>query len=143
MDIVTYALAKKLISSALTGIADAKVIDNDLIITTNDGQNFTIGFPQPSDYKVKNVDIDRVTGNGFEINQNSAFLIFDNCSINNAFVGVVFGPNIDTFDYEITEIFDEDGDSISVARHPQMIVKIPVDFVLNKNDMMRLKVFDI
>ena len=49
MDIVTYALAKKLISSALTGIADAKVIDNDLIITTNDGQNFTISFPQPSD----------------------------------------------------------------------------------------------
>ena len=34
------------------------LIDNDLIITTNDGQNFTIGFPQPSDYKVKNVDID-------------------------------------------------------------------------------------
>ena len=61
MDIVTYALAKKLISSALTGIADAKVIDNDLIITTNDGQNFTIGFPQPSDYKVKNVDIDNDT----------------------------------------------------------------------------------
>ena len=61
MDIVTYALAKKLISSALTGIADAKVIDNDLIITTNDGQNFTISFPQPSDYKVKNVDIDNDT----------------------------------------------------------------------------------
>ena len=58
MDIVTYALAKKLISSAVTGIADAKIIDNDLIIKTNDGKNFTIGFPQPSDYKVKDVDID-------------------------------------------------------------------------------------
>ena len=61
MDIVTYALAKKLISSALTGIADAKVIDNDLIISTNDGQNFKISFPTPSDYKVKNVDIDNDT----------------------------------------------------------------------------------
>ena len=54
-----------------------------------------------------------------------------------------FGPNIDTFDYEITEIFDEDGDSISVARHPQMIIKMKVDNKLSKYDMMRIKVFDI
>ena len=65
---------------------------------------------------------------------------------NNFSVGTVvqfFGPNIDTFDYEITEIFDEDGDSISVARHPQMIIKMKVDNKLSKYDMMRIKVFDI
>lgn len=65
---------------------------------------------------------------------------------NNFSVGTVvqfFGPNIDTFDYEITEIFDEDGNSISVARHPQMIIKMKVDNKLSKYDMMRIKVFDI
>ena len=54
-----------------------------------------------------------------------------------------FGPNIETFDYEITEIVNENDESIDVARHPQMIIKLKVDKKLNKNDMMRLKVFDI
>lgn len=54
-----------------------------------------------------------------------------------------FGPNIETFDYEITEIIDENNESIDVARHPQMIIKLRVDKKLNKYDMMRLKVFDI
>ena len=54
-----------------------------------------------------------------------------------------FGPNIETTNYIIDKIYDENDNIIEVARHPQMIVKIPVDFVLNKNDMMRLKVFDI
>ena len=54
-----------------------------------------------------------------------------------------FGPNIETFDYEVKEIYNEDGEIIDIARHPQMIVKLRVDTKLNKNDMMRLKVFDI
>ena len=65
---------------------------------------------------------------------------------NNFSVGTIvqfFGPNIETFDYKITEILDEDGNSISVARHPQMIVKMKIDNKLNKYDMMRIKVFDI
>ena len=54
-----------------------------------------------------------------------------------------FGPNIETFDYEITEILDENDENIDVARHPQMIIKLRVNKKLNKYDMMRLKVFDI
>ena len=54
-----------------------------------------------------------------------------------------FGPNVETFDYEITEIIDENEEKIDVARHPQMIIKMRVDKKLNKYDMMRLKVFDI
>ena len=41
------------------------------------------------------------------------------------------------------EFQNEDGDIIDIARHPQMIIKLRVDTKLNKNDMMRLKVFDI
>lgn len=54
-----------------------------------------------------------------------------------------FGPNIETFDYTIEEILDEDGKNIEIARHPQMIVKLKVPKKLEKNDMMRIKMFDI
>ena len=36
------------------------------------------------------------------------------------------GPNIDTLEYKIEEIIDEDGNNIEVARHPKMIVKLKV-----------------
>lgn len=65
---------------------------------------------------------------------------------NNFKVGDVvqfFGPNTETFEYEVTEIMDENNESIEVARHPQMIIKLKVDKSLNKFDMMRVKVFDI
>lgn len=65
---------------------------------------------------------------------------------NNFKVGTMvqfFGPNIETFDYEVTEILDENNESIEIARHPQMIIKLKVDKKLNKNDMMRIKIFDI
>lgn len=54
-----------------------------------------------------------------------------------------FGPNIETFEYEVNEIYNEDDEVIEVAKHPQMIIKLKVDTKLNKYDMMRLKVFDI
>ncbi len=53
-----------------------------------------------------------------------------------------FGPNIDTFNYVLKEIYDEDNNRISVARHPRMIVKIRIEKPLYKYDMMRIKVFD-
>ena len=65
---------------------------------------------------------------------------------NNFGVGTIvqfFGPNIETFEYEIEEIFDENLESIEVARHPQMIIKLKVNTKLNKYDMMRIKIFDI
>lgn len=54
-----------------------------------------------------------------------------------------FGPNKNPITYTIDEIYDENGDYLDVARHPKMIVKMPVETVLNTYDMMRIKVFDI
>lgn len=54
-----------------------------------------------------------------------------------------FGSETETVDFKIEEIFDEEGNSITEANHPQMILKIKVPFKLNKYDMMRIKVFDI
>ena len=65
---------------------------------------------------------------------------------NNFSVGTVvqfFGPNIETFDYKIEEIYDENNELIDVARHPQMIIKLKINNKLNKFDMMRIKIFDI
>ena len=53
-----------------------------------------------------------------------------------------FGPNMETFDFIINTIVNEDNESIEVARHPRMIVKFKVDAKLTKGDMMRIKVFD-
>ena len=65
---------------------------------------------------------------------------------NNFSVGTTvqfFGPNIETFNYEVKEIYDESNKLIDVAKHPQMIIKLKVNNKLNIYDMMRLKVFDI
>lgn len=53
-----------------------------------------------------------------------------------------FGPNMETFNYEINKIYDEENNEITVARHPKSIVKLPVLQTLEPNMMMRIKVFD-
>ncbi len=54
-----------------------------------------------------------------------------------------FGPNIDTFNFIIPDMFDEEDNIVRVANHPKMLVKFPCQKALNKYDMMRVKVFDI
>ena len=53
-----------------------------------------------------------------------------------------FGPNIETTDWVVDNIIDDEGNEIDVARHPQMIIKMRIPFKVNKNDMMRIKMFD-
>ena len=52
------------------------------------------------------------------------------------------GPNLTTFTYTINKMYDEDDNEIDIARHPKMIVKLPISTKLKRNDIMRLKVFD-
>ena len=52
------------------------------------------------------------------------------------------GPNMEEITYTIESIKDEEGNSIEVARHPQMIVYLEVPFKLPSYAMMRLKIFD-
>lgn len=53
-----------------------------------------------------------------------------------------FGPNTETFNYEINIIYDEDDQILDAARHPKSIIKLQVDNEVFINDMMRLKAFD-
>lgn len=55
----------------------------------------------------------------------------------------IISPYNKTFDYQINEIFDEDMNIIEEANHAQMIVKIKDNLPVQKDDMIRLKVFDI
>ena len=54
-----------------------------------------------------------------------------------------FGPNLDATEFKIEEIQNEKGEKIEAARHPKEIVKFSCSIKLQKNDMMRLKIFDI
>ncbi len=53
-----------------------------------------------------------------------------------------FGPKTETFTYQIHKILDDNDNEITIANHPQMLIKLPCQIKLNKNDMMRLKIFD-
>lgn len=53
-----------------------------------------------------------------------------------------FGPNMEPFTYTITKIYNENHESIDVARHPRMITYLKGLPKMSKDTMMRLKVFD-
>ena len=50
---------------------------------------------------------------------------------------------LDATEYIIEEIINENEEKVDAARHPKEIIKFKCDIPLNKNDIMRLKIFDI
>lgn len=52
----------------------------------------------------------------------------------------MFGPNIETFSFEIEDIYDEENNLIDVARHPEEIIKFYLDKKVYKDDIMRIKI---
>jgi putative protease len=55
-----------------------------------------------------------------------------------------FGPNLEPTTIIIPkEIYNEKGELIEAANHPQMTVKFNVNVSLKPFDMMRIKMFDI
>ena len=59
MDIITYALCKKLAAGAVSGISNIEVQDNTLIITQNNGSQVTMDFPVPEDgVSIEDVKLD-------------------------------------------------------------------------------------
>ena len=59
MDIVTYALCKKIASAAASGIESMHVEGTTLYIETKDGEILEVNFPVPEDgVSITDVDID-------------------------------------------------------------------------------------
>ena len=52
----------------------------------------------------------------------------------------IFTPSGNTYTFKIDKVYDENMNSIEVARHPEQIIKLNVDFPIEKNSMMRIKV---
>ncbi len=49
----------------------------------------------------------------------------------------IFGPNKEYFSQEIEEIWDEEGNEIDVAPHPQQIIKMKMKEEVEKFDIIR------
>ena len=54
-----------------------------------------------------------------------------------------FGPNLDTQEFVLGDIYDEENNEVDAARHPRGIYKFKCDIELTPNSMMRLKNIDI
>ena len=53
-----------------------------------------------------------------------------------------FGPNMETIQYEINNIYNSDNELIEVCNHPKDIVILPCNSKINPNSMMRIKMID-
>ena len=53
----------------------------------------------------------------------------------------MFGPNIQTFTFQVPTIYDEEGTELEVARHPKQTIKFKLPKEVYPNDIMRIKVF--
>ena len=51
-----------------------------------------------------------------------------------------FGPNTETFDYIVNEIYNEKDELIEKANMPRMIIKLKVSTPLHENDLLRVKI---
>ena len=54
----------------------------------------------------------------------------------------IFGPNKESFNIKVEYIKNENGEMIDAARHPQEILRIPCDKIVQKYDLMRINFFD-
>ena len=52
----------------------------------------------------------------------------------------VFGPNIEAFSFMMPDIYNEDGEKVNIARHPEEILKFKLDKKVYKGDMIRVKI---
>jgi putative protease len=50
----------------------------------------------------------------------------------------IFGPNKE-YTFKIKEMYDEELNSLEVARHPRQIIKIPIGKKIEKWDLIRIK----
>ena len=55
-------------------------------------------------------------------------------------IAEIFGPNIETFSFKIPNIYDNDGNLLEVANHPEQIIKFKLDKQVYPNDIMRIKI---
>lgn len=73
MDIITYALCKKMVAAAASGISDIKAEGNNLVFTTSTGEIITVALP-PSETGIVKIEIDE--------NNNLIYTMADGSTVN-------------------------------------------------------------
>ena len=51
----------------------------------------------------------------------------------------IFGPSIEPFTFTIPDIYDEEGNILEVANHPEQIIKFKIPKKVYQYDIMRIK----
>ena len=60
MDVITYALCKKLVAATASGISNIEVVGSDLVFTTSSGEQLTVTLPLPeSNISITEIIIDK------------------------------------------------------------------------------------
>jgi U32 family peptidase len=54
----------------------------------------------------------------------------------------IFGPEIETINFKIEKIYDENYKELDAARHPQQIIKLPMNTKVYKDNLLRIKFID-
>ncbi len=52
----------------------------------------------------------------------------------------IFGPNIETITFKIPNIYDDKGNELDAARHPEEIIKFKLNTKVFPNDILRIKI---
>lgn len=52
----------------------------------------------------------------------------------------IFGPNINTFSFIVSDMYDIDDNLIDVANHPEQLIKMKINTKVFKNDIIRKKI---
>lgn len=52
----------------------------------------------------------------------------------------IFGPKTKTFTFTVPDIYNEDGEMVDAARHPEEIIRFKLDVLVRKDDIMRIKI---
>ena len=52
----------------------------------------------------------------------------------------IFGPKTKTITFTVPDIYNEDGELVDAARHPEEIIRFKLDILVRKDDIMRIKI---
>ena len=128
MDIITYALSKKIAAHALSGVQSMSINGQTLIINTKDGGVLTMTFPTPKDgVSVTDIDVNA--------NNQIVFTMSDGTEFISGKIPTVKGDKGDPFKYS-----DFTPEQLTALKGVDGVSPIITENVNNTDDIYRLDI---
>ena len=128
MDIITYALSKKIAARALSGVQSMSINGQTLIINTKDGGTLTMTFPTPKDgVSVTDIDVNA--------NNQIVFTMSDGTEFISGKIPTVKGDKGDPFKYS-----DFTPEQLTALKGADGVSPIITENVNNTDDIYRLDI---